>query len=102
MTDRCAPDGVGHCHTYSANGVGGAGGWIGLFGEVAQLCDRGTQTSEVGDLPVDVGQSLVQQVAHMVAGCVPDVANVDHLPDLGQGQPGGRPRWMKSNRFTAS
>lgn len=73
----------------STDRFGRASGRIGVFGVVAQCRKGGTEVLEVGDLSVDVSQARAKQLAHMVAGRVAGVADVDHLADLAQGQAGG-------------
>jgi hypothetical protein len=49
--------------------------------------DGGSEGDQLGDLPVQIRQLLGQKVAHMRAGSLAGVTDVQDVTDLGQGQP---------------
>lgn len=44
---------------------------------------------ELSEFQVNVGQACVEQVAYVIAGSLAVVADVEDLPDLGEGESGG-------------
>ena len=67
----------------------GAPGRVAGFGGIADFGDRGTEGREFGDLLVDVGQLLVQDVADVGARCGAGVAHLQDVANLGQRQARG-------------
>jgi hypothetical protein len=67
-----------------------------------QLGDSGAQLVEVGDLPVELSKPGGEQLLYVVAGSVAGVSEVEDVGDLGEREPGVRPRRMKSRRSPAS
>ena len=52
---------------------------------------------ELSEFQVNVGQACVEQVAYVIAGSLAVVADVEDLPDLGEGGP--FPVWWTLVRF---
>jgi hypothetical protein len=56
---------------------------------VTELSDGFSQRDELADLVFEVGEPGVEQVSDVLAGRLAPVADVEDLPDLGEGEPSG-------------
>src|SRR5690625_3862073 len=62
---------------------------VGLRGVVPELGDGVSERCELGDLLLDLGEARVEEIAHVLAGRMAAVADVEDLADLGEGEARG-------------
>ncbi|GAB3197476.1 hypothetical protein GCM10027062_09220 [Nocardioides hungaricus] len=84
--------------------VGAAGVRLRVGGVVPELADVVAERGQVGDLLLDVFETCVEEVAHVLAGGLAVVADVEDLVwRIGAWvSPAAWPRWMKSIRSAVS
>lgn len=69
--------------------IGAARFRVRVCGVLSEVRDSVAQHGELRDLLLDLSEAHVKQVAHVLAGRLAAVADVEDLADLGEGQPGG-------------
>lgn len=62
-----------------------------MRGVAPEVGKGGMQCGEPGDLLLDLGQACVEEIAHVLAGRVTTVSDVEDLADLGEAEAGGLP-----------
>ena len=72
----------------AAVGIGAVGGIepLGTFGEGKELI---VGAVEGLDVPVEILEMLIEEVEHVVAGCLPLAAEIQDRSDFGEGEAGG-------------